>query len=101
MSNEKLDITNFMSGLQKRNPGETEFHQAVEEVAEYIIPFVNENEKYREAAILERMTEPDRIIVFVYAGKMTKATLEPTVGIESNLTTLLGPISGDLDFTLL
>ena len=47
---EKLD--RFMSGLIKRNPGEPEFHQAVQEVAESVIPYVLEHPKYDEAQIL-------------------------------------------------
>jgi len=59
-----LDHAQFMTGLRRRNPGENEFHQAVEEVAHSIIPFIKENPKYQEGQILERMTEPDRIISF-------------------------------------
>ena len=54
-----LDLGEFMKGLVKRNPGETEFHQAVEEVADSVIPYVNKHPKYIKARILERMTEPD------------------------------------------
>ncbi|MBT8115664.1 MAG: hypothetical protein KJP04_09790, partial [Arenicella sp.] len=54
----------FMHGLERRNPGETEFIQAVEEVAATIIPFIEDKPIYREAAILERMSEPDRMISF-------------------------------------
>ena len=46
---EKLNLNNFMHGLIKRNPGEVEFHQAVEEVAKTIIPFINENSDMRKA----------------------------------------------------
>ena len=53
-----------MSGLVKRNPGEPEFHQAVREVAESVVPFVLEYQEYQDAQILERMTEPDRIVIF-------------------------------------
>ena len=47
------DVETFMSGLKKRNPHETEFHQAVREVAETLVPFVNDHPEYREAQILE------------------------------------------------
>ena len=59
-----LDLNQFMEGLKKRNPGEQEFHQAVEEVAACVIPYINKNPKYIENQILERMTEPDRTIIF-------------------------------------
>ena len=55
-------VDGFMSGLVKRNPGEPEFHQAVREVAESVVPFVLEHQEYQDAQILERMTEPDRIV---------------------------------------
>ncbi len=54
----KAECDSFMTGLRKRNPGETEFHQAVEEVAESLMPFILEHPKYQEAQILERITEP-------------------------------------------
>ena len=60
----ELTIDNFMNELKRRNPGETEFHQSVEEVMSYLIPYVQLHPKYRKAQILERLTEPDRIVVF-------------------------------------
>ena len=59
-----MDLDGFMAGLIRRNPHESEFHQAVREVAEKVIPFINQNPQYRKARILERMTEPERIISF-------------------------------------
>jgi glutamate dehydrogenase (NADP+) len=58
------ELACFVQGLKKRNPGETEFHQAVEEVAQTLFPFILEHPKYQKAQILERMTEPDRAIIF-------------------------------------
>ena len=58
------ELKAFMAGLEKRNPGEPEFHQAVHEVAETVLPFTREHQKYRDAKVLERMTEPDRIVIF-------------------------------------
>jgi glutamate dehydrogenase (NADP+) len=60
----KAEVQKFMRGLIKRNPGESEFHQAVEEVVETLVPFVQEHPRYSEANILERMTEPDRVVIF-------------------------------------
>ena len=57
-------LRKFMSGLKKRNPHELEFHQAVEDVAASVIPYCMEHPEYGQANILERMTEPDRIIIF-------------------------------------
>ena len=58
------EVDKFMSGLIKRNPHEYEFHQAVREVTESLMPFILENPRYQDAQILERMTEPDRIVIF-------------------------------------
>ncbi len=60
----QTDLEEFMAGLVRRNPHETEFHQAVREVAESVLPFIAAHPQYREAGILERMTEPDRIVIF-------------------------------------
>jgi len=57
-------LTDFLQGLKRRNPGETEFHQAVEEVAVDIIPYIESNPRYKDAIILERLSEPDRVISF-------------------------------------
>jgi len=58
------EVGRFMAGLVRRNPGEPEFHQAVEEVVQSLMPFLLENPQYQEDQILERMTEPDRVIIF-------------------------------------
>lgn len=58
------DLEGFMHGLDKRNPGEPEFQQAVREVAETLIPFTFDHAHYRDAQILERITEPDRVVIF-------------------------------------
>ena len=61
---DEAQVEKFMNGLIKRNPGEPEFHQAVREVAETLCPFIAEHRQYRKAGILERMTEPDRVLIF-------------------------------------
>ena len=58
------DLDVFMQGLIRRNPGETEFHQAVQEVAGSIIPFIQDKPKYLKMRILERLAEPDRVVIF-------------------------------------
>ena len=60
----KADINEFIANLEKRTPGEREFHQAVEEVIGSIWDFYERNPKYQKAKILERMVEPERIIMF-------------------------------------
>ena len=57
-----VDLEQFMAGVERRNPGETEFIQAVREVAEDIYDFMEDKVHYHEAQILRRIAEPDRVI---------------------------------------
>lgn len=57
-------IHDFMKQVAAKNVGETEFLQAVEEVAEVILPFIEENPKYNNKMLLERMVEPERVLIF-------------------------------------
>ncbi|MFO8024746.1 hypothetical protein [Thiohalophilus sp.] len=52
-------VTEFMQKVTEKNPGETEFHQAVLEVVETLMPYIEDHPKYREAKILERLVEID------------------------------------------
>ena len=61
-SKEYLD--RYMAGVEKRNPGEPEFQQAVFEVASTIFPYIADKPEYHENQILERMAEPDRVVYF-------------------------------------
>ena len=60
----KKQLDDFMAKIIAKNPGEAEFHQAVMEVAESLIPFIEENPKYKMNKILERIAEPERVILF-------------------------------------
>jgi glutamate dehydrogenase (NADP+) len=51
-----IDLDGFMADIERRNPGETEFLQAVREVAEKVVPFVNQHPRYEKARVLTRMT---------------------------------------------
>ena len=61
---EHPSVQAFMAEAQRRNPNEPEFLQAVEEVAETVIPFIESNPRYQGHALLERMIEPERVIQF-------------------------------------
>jgi len=88
----------FMAGLRKRNPGETEFHQAVEEVAESLMPFLLDNPKYQEAQILERLTEPDRIIIFRVSWLDDTGHYRVNRGYRVQCNNAIGPYKGGLRF---
>ena len=57
-------VDEFMAKVIAKNPGEVEFHQAVREVSESLLPFIEENPKYKQAKILERIAEPERVLMF-------------------------------------
>ena len=88
----------FMRGLEKRNPGELEFHQAVREVAESVVPFLVEHPKYREAQILERMTEPDRIIIFRVTWEDDQGCFRANRAYRVQFNNSIGPYKGGLRF---
>ena len=58
------DVDCFMAGLIKRNSGQPEFHQAVKEFVSTVMPYVRDNPKYQQHQILERLSEPDRVVIF-------------------------------------
>lgn len=98
MSQKTLDLAQFMQGVKKRNPGETEFHQAVQEVAEDIVPFMNKNPQYMHAALLERMTEPDRIISFRVCWEDDEGHIQVNRGYRVQYNNSIGPYKGGLRF---
>ncbi|MGV7219889.1 MAG: NADP-specific glutamate dehydrogenase [Nitrospinales bacterium] len=95
---EKLSMEKFMSGLIRRNPGEQEFHQAVEEVAIYLIPYIHKNPQYESAQILERLTEPDRIIIFRVCWEDDQQNVRVNRGYRVQFNNAIGPYKGGLRF---
>ena len=88
----------FMLGLKRRNPGQPEFHQAVEEVAETVLPFILENKKYSEGNILERLTEPDRSISFRVCWEDDEGNTRVNRGYRVQFNNAIGPYKGGLRF---
>ncbi len=93
-----ITLDDFMDGLVKRNPGEPEFHQAVKETAETVLPLVNERKEYREARILERLTEPDRTIIFRVCWEDDKGWFRVQRGYRVQFNNSIGPYKGGLRF---
>ena len=93
-----LALNEFMEGLIKRNPGEIEFHQAVEEVAANVIPFINKDPKYIKNRILERMTEPDRTIIFRVCWEDDEGNVRTNRGYRIQFNNAIGPYKGGLRF---
>lgn len=92
------EIDCFMHGLERRNPHESEFHQAVREVVESLMPFVLENKKYKDAQILERLTEPDRIIIFRVTWEDDDGTIRANRAWRVQFNNSIGPYKGGLRF---
>ena len=94
----KVEVESFMQGLIKRNPHETEFHSAVREVVETVMPFLVENKKYKEANILERMTEPDRIVIFRVSWQDDEGNIRANRAWRVQFNNSIGPYKGGLRF---
>jgi len=91
-------IHDFMSEVAAKNVGETEFLQAVEEVAEAIIPFMEENPKYNNKMLLERMVEPERVLMFRVPWLDDKGNTQVSRGYRVEFNSAIGPYKGGLRF---
>lgn len=91
-------IDSFMRSAEERNPHEPEFLQAVREVAETIIPFVEAHPKYKEAKILERMIEPERVITFRVPWETDAGEVMVNRGYRVEFNSAIGPYKGGLRF---
>jgi glutamate dehydrogenase (NADP+) len=87
-----------MSRVISRNPGEIEFHQAVHEVAETIIPFVESNPIYAKAKILDRIVEPERVIIFRVPWIDDQGEVQVNRGYRVQMNSAIGPYKGGLRF---
>ncbi len=91
-------LDEFMDGLKRRNPGETEYHQAVYEVVQSILPFIKDKPEYREAQIMERLTEPDRIISFRVCWQDDEGQVRTNRGYRVQHCNAIGPYKGGIRF---
>ena len=92
------NLERFMIGVQNRNPGETEFHQAVQEVAASIIPYIQDKTRYQEMQILERMAEPDRTIIFRVCWEDDNGNIRVNRGYRVQFNNSIGPYKGGIRF---
>ncbi len=94
----RAEVESFVAGLRERNPGETEFHQAVEEVVASVMPVVLDRREYREANLLERLTEPDRIVIFRVVWEDDRGAIRTQRAWRVQFSNALGPYKGGLRF---
>jgi len=91
-------IKSFIEAVSKRNPNEPEFMQAVHEVAETVIPFIEENKKYQNKMLLERMVESERIITFRIVWMNDKGETQVNRGYRIQMNSAIGPYKGGIRF---
>jgi len=95
-SNKAVDA--FMASVKQRNGNEPEFLQAVHEVAEMVIPFIEANPKYKGKMLLERMVEPERTIIFRVPWVDDKGNTQVNRGFRIEFNSAIGPYKGGLRF---
>lgn len=93
-----MDLQKLMADLEAKNPGQPEFIQAAEEVLESIKEFVEENPKYSNQAIIERLLEPERIIIFRVPWVDDKGGVNVNRGYRVEFNSAIGPYKGGLRF---
>ncbi len=92
------DVSDFMKMITRRNAGESEFIQAVHEVAETVIPFMAKNRQYKKANLLERMVEPERVVMFRIPWFTDKGEYMINRGFRIEMNSAIGPYKGGLRF---
>ena len=94
----KKNVQEFLDKVSQRNPHEPEFLQAVHEVAETIIPFIEENKKYQNQMLLERMVEPERVVMFRVPWTDDNGDVQVNRGFRIQMNSAIGPYKGGLRF---
>ena len=93
-----VDLSTFMDGVKRRNPGQTEFIQAVQEVAQDIYEFIADKEEYHHYQILRRIAEPDRIISFRVCWEDDNNNIRVQRGWRVQNNNAIGPYKGGIRF---
>lgn len=97
-TNELLSSKKFMKQLIKKTSGQTEFHQAVSEVVEAVIPFIKNNKEYQAHGLLKRLVEPDRVISFRVTWLDDDGQVQVNRGYRIQFNNAIGPYKGGLRF---
>ena len=92
------NLNGFIKWVKDLNPGESEFLQAVEEVAEVIIPLLEKNPRFKGKKILERMVEPERVITFRVPWIDDQGNIHVNRGYRIEMNSAIGPYKGGLRF---
>jgi glutamate dehydrogenase (NADP+) len=99
MSRERVPtVEEFMQGVEKRNPGQPEFIQAVIEVAADVLPFVEQHPRYNELQLLERLSEPERVVSFRVTWQDDEGHIRVNRGYRIQHNNAIGPFKGGIRF---
>ena len=93
-----VDFNQFIEGVKKRNPGQPEFAQAVQEVAENIFEYIEDKEEYHEYQILRRIAEPDRVVSFRVCWEDDNGNIRVQRGWRVQNNNSIGPYKGGIRF---
>jgi len=96
--NVEQKIEEFIAKIEAKNPNEPEFLQAVKEVAVTVIPFIVTKEEYRGMKLLERMAEPERVIIFRVPWVDDKGEIQVNRGFRIQMNSAIGPYKGGIRF---
>ena len=91
-------LEEFVDGVEKRNPGQPEFIQAVKEVAASVLDYIKDHPKYHEHQILERMAEPDRVVSFRVCWQDDQGNVRVNRGYRIQNNNAIGPYKGGIRF---
>ncbi|MCK4606148.1 MAG: NADP-specific glutamate dehydrogenase [candidate division Zixibacteria bacterium] len=91
-------VDSIMANVKAKNPAEPEFHQAVEEVVESLEPVIERHPEYKEARILERIIEPERVIMFRVPWLDDRGRVQVNRGFRVEYNSAIGPYKGGLRF---
>src|SRR5476649_390044 len=91
-------VRDVMAEVKTKNPGETEFHQAVQEVVESLDPVLERRPEYRSARIIDRMVEPERVVMFRVPWQDDRGTYRINRGYRIEMNSAIGPYKGGLRF---
>jgi glutamate dehydrogenase (NADP+) len=91
-------VTGLMENVKAKNPAQPEFHQAVEEVAESLVPVLDKHPEYRSAKIFERIVEPERVIMFRVPWVNDQGEVQINRGFRIEMNSAIGPYKGGLRF---
>jgi len=94
----KDDALELMTLVRAKNPGEPEFHQAVEEVVESLMLALERHPEYRKAKIVERMVEPERVVMFRVPWEDDQNEIQINRGFRIEMSSAIGPYKGGLRF---